>query len=46
MMSENLWMAENECAFVVNSLPIARVMESFDNLADYKFVAKAPVNAK
>ena len=36
----------NECAFAVNSLTIARVMELFDNLADYKFVTKASVNAK
>ena len=28
-------MAESECAFVVNFLTIARVMELFDNLADY-----------
>ena len=33
MMGGNLWMAENECTF-------ARVMELFDNLADYKFVTK------
>jgi len=39
-------MAESECAFVANSLTITRVMELFDNLADYKFVTKAPVNAK
>jgi len=39
-------MSENECAFVANSLTITRVMELFDNLADYKFVTKAPVNAK
>ena len=46
MTNENLWMTENECAFVVNSLTIARVMELFDNLADYMFVTKAPVKAK
>lgn len=39
-------MAETECAFVANSLTIASVMKLFDNLADYKFVTKAPVNAK
>ena len=39
-------MTESKFAFVVNSLPITRVMELFDNLADYKFVIKAPVNEK
>ena len=32
--------------FVVNFLTIARGIELFDNLANYKFVIKAPVNAK
>ena len=40
-------MACRECAFVANQpLIIKRVTELFDNLADYKFVTKAAVNAK
>ena len=46
IVGANLWMEENECAFVVNFLTIARVMELLDNLANYKFVTKASVNAK
>ena len=38
MTGKNLWIAENECAFVVNFLTIAKIIELFDNLADYKFV--------
>ena len=40
-------MAAREGAFVVNYLlPIKRITELFDNLADCKFVTKAAVNAK
>ena len=39
-------MACRECAFVANQpLIIKRVTELFDNLADYKFMTKAAVNA-
>ena len=38
-------MAEGEFA-IANSLTINRVLELFNKLADYKFVIKAPVNAK
>ena len=40
MTGKNLWMVENECVFVVNSLTIARVMELFDNLADQLMLNK------
>ena len=38
-------MMTSKCAFVANSLSIARVIELFENLPD-NFVTKAPLDAK